>query len=41
VRVVESLRASKPVLAAMARDERLTIAGARYDLDTGAVEWLP
>jgi carbonic anhydrase len=37
-RTVAALRASEPILAQVVRDGRLQVVGARYDLDTGAVE---
>lgn len=40
VHVVGQLRSTKPVLAGLAGDGKLRIVGARYDLDTGAVELL-
>jgi carbonic anhydrase len=40
-RVVEDLRASKPVLASKVHDGSLKVVGARYDLETGAAELLP
>ncbi len=40
VHVVEQLRSTKPVLAGLVGAGTLRIVGARYDLDTGAVELL-
>jgi carbonic anhydrase len=39
--VVAELESSMPVLAGLARSNELEILGARYDLDTGEVEFLP
>lgn len=39
--VVEQLQSSKPILAELVKEGKLKIVGARYDLDTGAVEILP
>ncbi len=36
--VVAQLKASKPILAEMVKKGKIKIVGARYDLDTGAVE---
>jgi carbonic anhydrase len=36
--VVAQLKASKPILAEMVEKGKIKIVGARYDLDTGAVE---
>ena len=36
--VVESLRTSEPFLAKAVREGKVTLVGARYDLDTGVVE---
>ena len=38
-RIVEDLKFADPLLAAPLADGRLKIVGARYDLDTGAVEF--
>lgn len=38
--VVERLRASGPIVAELVEQQKLRIVGARYDLDTGAVEIL-
>ncbi len=40
-RMVTSLRTSKPVLAELVEAGKLKIVGARYDLDTGEVEFMP
>jgi carbonic anhydrase len=37
---VERLRTQSPILSEHTREGRLAIVGARYDLDTGVVEWL-
>jgi carbonic anhydrase len=39
--VVNQLRTSQPVLAALVSKGQLRIVGAVYSLDTGRVEWLP
>ena len=39
--VVAEIEASEPLLADLAHRGQLRIVGARYDLDSGAVEWLP
>jgi carbonic anhydrase len=39
--VVAELEASEPLLADLAHRGELRVVGARYDLDSGAVEWLP
>jgi carbonic anhydrase len=38
--VVEELRTSKPILAGLVSEGKLTIVGAVYSLDTGNVTWL-
>lgn len=40
LRVAQGLRVSKPILAELVQESRLTVVAARYDLDTGKVEWL-
>jgi carbonic anhydrase len=40
-RVVDQLRTSQPILAALVGKRQLRIVGALYSLDTGRVEWLP
>ena len=39
--VVEELKRSQPMLTEMAAQGKIKIVGARYDLDTGVVTWLP
>jgi len=39
--VVNQLRTSQPVLAALVGKRQIRIVGALYSLDTGKVEWLP
>lgn len=39
--VVEQLRVAQPLLAERASAGKLRVVGARYDLESGAVEWLP
>jgi carbonic anhydrase len=39
--VVRQIRASKPLLGALADRGQLMVVGAVYSLDTGRVEWLP
>lgn len=39
-RIAGDLRASDPILLELVHARKLTIVAARYDLDTGAVEWL-
>lgn len=41
MRVVRELEQSEPILTRAVHVEELSIVGARYDLDTGAVEILP
>ncbi|MEW5802196.1 MAG: carbonic anhydrase [bacterium] len=36
--IVEQLKVSKPILSELVKEGRLKIVGARYDLDTGAVD---
>lgn len=38
---VQKLQTAKPVLAPLAQTGKVRVVGARYDLDTGAVEILP
>jgi carbonic anhydrase len=38
---VELLRESEPLLAGWVKSGRLKVVGARYELDTGKVVWLP
>lgn len=38
---VARLKSSKPILAEYVKTGRLKVVGARYDLATGQVEWLP
>lgn len=38
---VKQVQSSQPVLAPMIRNGKVKVVGARYDLDTGAVEILP
>jgi carbonic anhydrase len=38
--VVEQIRKSQPILAAMIQQGKVKVVGARYDLDTGKVEFL-
>lgn len=40
-RVVDQLKGSWPVLGPEVREERLTVVGGVYDLETGRVEFLP
>jgi carbonic anhydrase len=40
-RTVEVLRSSEPLLAGWVKSGRLKVVGARYELDTGKVIWLP
>ena len=40
LRIAAELRASEPFLSRAIGREKLTVVAARYDLDTGAVEWL-
>lgn len=40
-RVVEKLKTSKPILAELVKEHKLTIVGAYYDLDDGTVKVLP
>ena len=39
--VMRQLQADVPLLATRIREERVTIVGARHDLDTGDIELLP
>ncbi|NOT31559.1 MAG: carbonic anhydrase [Planctomycetes bacterium] len=39
-RIAGDLRGSDPILAELVHARKLAIVSARYDLDTGAVEWL-
>ncbi|MCE9593133.1 MAG: carbonic anhydrase [Planctomycetes bacterium] len=41
VRVVEQLRGAGPILAEKVASDELEIVGARYDLDTGEIEFFP
>ncbi|WP_198299625.1 carbonic anhydrase [Tumebacillus avium] len=38
--VVDQIQQSQPVLASMIRQGKVKVVGARYDLDSGVVEWL-
>jgi len=39
-RVVEDVRTSEPIIAAQVKAGRIRVVGARYDLDTGVVEFI-
>jgi carbonic anhydrase len=39
--VVGELEGCEPILSELQHTGELRVVGARYDLDTGAVEWLP
>ncbi len=39
--VVAELQTSEPILSELQHTGELRVVGARYDLDSGAVEWLP
>jgi len=38
--VAQQIETSEPILAGFVQEEKLTVVAARYDLDTGEVEWL-
>jgi len=40
LRIAAELRTSAPILAPEVQAEKLTVVAARYDLDTGEVDWL-
>ncbi len=41
LRVVDELETSEPILAELVHDGKLEVVGARYDLDTGEVDYFP